>query len=133
MVPAIGTLSRKIEWQLLEERRVDRVIGADEDDGVTIRRRCQRRLHANVAACADPVLDDELLPEIIGKILPDDPRNDVVGAARGETNDPMHRAVWIHVCRRDAWQKRERSSPRCEMQKLAASHEISSIALSLLQ
>src|SRR6266568_5471261 len=69
----------EVEGKPFVERRVDGVVRADEDDSVTIWRSAECGLHADIAARTDPVLDDELLAQMIRQILADDARNDVVG------------------------------------------------------
>ena len=76
---------------MLVERRVDGVVRRDEADGVAVGRRCQHVLHADIAAGADVVLDDELLVELFRQILAEDARDGVVGPAGGERNDETHR------------------------------------------
>src|SRR5439155_1696825 len=80
----------EVEGKPFVERRVDGVVRADEDDSVTIWRSAECGLHADIAARTDPVLDDELLAQMIRQILADDARNDVVGAARRKANNPVH-------------------------------------------
>jgi hypothetical protein len=109
----------EVERELLVERRVDRIVGTGEGDGVAVGRSGERELHADVAAGADPVLDDEVLTEIIGEILADQPRGDVVGAARGEAYDPAHRPGRIVLRACEARDGRQRGSARGEMQKPA--------------
>src|SRR5260370_17226087 len=77
-------------------------------------------LHADIAARTDPVLDDELLAQMIRQILADDARNDVVGAARRKANNPVHRPCRIGLRPRDARDSRQRGSARCQMQKSSA-------------
>src|SRR5215203_206490 len=52
----------KIETELFEQRRIDRVHSPAQQEGVTVRRCANRRLSSEVASRAGPVLDDELLP-----------------------------------------------------------------------
>ena len=76
---------------MLVERGVDGVVRRDEADGVAVGRRRQHVLHADIAAGADVVLDDELLAELFRQVLAEDARDGVVGAAGGERNDEAHR------------------------------------------
>jgi hypothetical protein len=107
----------EIERKLLVERRVDGVVWTDEGDRVAIGRRAEYGLHADIAARAGPVLDDKLLPQMLRKILADDTRDDVVGAARRKRDDPVHRPRRIDFRRRDPRKGGERGSTRCQMQK----------------
>src|SRR5438552_5818274 len=107
----------EVEGKPFVERRVDGVVRADEDDSVTIWRSAECGLHADIAARTDPVLDDELLAQMIRQILADDARNDVVGAARRKANNPVHRPCRIGLRPRDARKRRESGGTRCQMQK----------------
>jgi hypothetical protein len=80
-----SAVANEIERKLLVERRVDGVVRTDEGDRVAIGYRAEHRLHAYIAARPGPVLDDELLPQMIRQILADNARDDVVGAARRKT------------------------------------------------
>ena len=48
-------------------------------------------MHADVAAGAGPVLDDELLVEMLRQILAEQARDDVVGTAGREADDEVDR------------------------------------------
>jgi len=54
-----GPTTRRNGGKLFVERRVDCVVRADENDRVTIWWGGECGLHADIPACADPVLDDE--------------------------------------------------------------------------
>ena len=98
----------EVERHVLVERRVDGVVRTGEGDRVAVGRRAERRRHADIAAGAGPVLDDELLPQVIRQVLADDARDDVVGAARRERDDPAHRPRRIGLRARDAGGDRQR-------------------------
>ena len=83
-------IAYEIERQFLIQRGVDAISGIDEKEGIAIGRRVDHRLSCDVVAGAGLVLDDELLPELFGQILPDETRQDVGAAARGITDHPTH-------------------------------------------
>src|SRR5262249_41363683 len=115
-----SAVANEIERKLLVERRVDGVVRTDEGDRVAIGYRAEHRLHADIAARAGPVLDDELLPQMIRQILADNARDDVVGAARRKRDDPVYRPRRISFRPRDPRDGRQRGSARGQMQEGAA-------------
>src|SRR5215510_11562091 len=70
MMPHTGAMSRmEIEIEPLVERGVDRVGGADQQKGIAVRRRIHHAFGGDIAACARPVVDDNLLTEPLGEPL----------------------------------------------------------------
>src|SRR5215831_18955506 len=78
------------------------------------------RLGADIAAGAWPVLDDELLPEALGKPLSDQTSHDVGNAAGRISDDNTHRPRRIALRPRDPCHSRQRGSAGGQMQKLSA-------------
>src|SRR5271166_2617623 len=114
-----SAVADEIERKPLVERRIDGVVRSDESDGVAIGDRAQRRLHSDIAARNDPVLNNELLPQVIRQKLADNARDDVVGAAGRKTYDPAHWPRRIDLGAREARDGWDRSGTRREMQKSA--------------
>ncbi len=95
------------------EARIDHVARGHEQDRVAVGRRLRRVAHAEIAAGAALVLDDELLLELLRKLLRDQPRRDISGARRGKWHDDLDRMVGIAGCLRVAGDgKKERSAKR---------------------
>src|SRR5262249_30436724 len=78
------------------------------------------RLGADIAACARPVLDDELLAEALRQPLAHQAREDVSRAAWSNADDDMHRLRRIGLRPSQARNGRQRSSARNQMQKISA-------------
>ena len=92
MVPATGVLScTKSKGNVLVERGVDGVVRRDEADRIAIGRRRQHIRHADIAAGADAVLDDDRLAELLRQVLAEEAPDRVVGAAGRERNDEAYR------------------------------------------
>ncbi len=89
--------ANKVEIEFLVERGVDRIRYGGKQKRVSVRGRVHDGLGADVAASSRPVLDDEGLPQPIGKPLTDQPRGDVDAAAGGKTGDNAHRPRRIIV------------------------------------
>src|SRR5262249_39734814 len=111
----------EIEIEVVVERRVDCVSGANQEKRVAIRRRAYDRLSADIAVRARPVLDNELLAEPLREPLTHQARRDVVTATGGVSNDPAHGPRWIGLRESEARHAREcGSSARCQMEECAA-------------
>ena len=97
---------------MLVERGADRVVGADEQQRIAVRRRIDRRGGGDIAAGAGAVLHHELLAEMLRQPLAHDARHDVDRAAGGKADQPAHRPVRIvgGGCRRDAAARLERQT-----------------------
>jgi hypothetical protein len=65
-------IAQEIEIEFLVKGRIDRVVGPDHEQGITIRRRTHHGVRRNIAASARPVLDDKLLPQTLGQPLADE-------------------------------------------------------------
>ena len=76
-------------------------------------------MHADIAGCAGPVLNDKLLSQMIRQVVADDARHDVVGAAGRKRDDPAHRPRRIGLRSRHPRNGRQRGSACCQMQKLS--------------
>ena len=84
-------VANEIEIEFVVKRRIDRVRRTDQEQRVAVRSRAHDRLGGDIAACARPVLDDELLAEPLRQPLTDQTREDVVRAAGGKADDDAHR------------------------------------------
>jgi hypothetical protein len=110
----------KIVVELFVERRVDHIIGADSEQRVAIGGRTHDGLGSDIAAGARPVLNDELLTELLGEPLTYYARDDVNRLAGGKSDDDAHRPRRIGLRPRETRHGRERGSARGQMQKLSA-------------
>src|SRR5262249_19803389 len=72
-------------------RGIDRGHRRDHEQRVAVGGCLHDRLGGDVAAGARPILDDELLAETLRKPLPDQPRDNVGGAAGGKSHQQAHR------------------------------------------
>ena len=104
-------VAKKIEIELVIERRVDRVHRADHEERIAVRRRLHDRLGADIAASARPVLNDEGLAEPLRQPLPYQAREDVVRATSRKGGDQAHRPgrIGLRVCEVSI---RQRARPR---------------------
>jgi hypothetical protein len=111
-----GGVAHEVERDVGVERLVDGVVRRHEADGVAVGRRGQHVLHADIAAGADVVLDDELLAELFRQVLAEDARDGVVGAAGGERHDEAHRPRRIieRVARADPGEQRQQQDERAQ-------------------
>src|SRR5262249_42791085 len=100
----------KIVVELLVERRVDHIIGADGEQRVAIRGRTHDGLGSDIATGARPVLNDELLTELLRQPLTYYARDDVNRLARRKSNDDAPRPRRISLRRRNPRQGRDRGS-----------------------
>src|SRR5262249_24856150 len=100
----------KIVVELLVERRVDHIIGADGEQRVAIRGRTHDGLSSDIAAGARPVLNDELLTELLRQPLTYYARDDVNRLARGKSDDDARRPRRISLRLRTPRQGRDRGS-----------------------
>ena len=71
------------------------------------------RLCGDIAAGAQPVLDDERVAEPLRQPLTDQPREDVVGATGSKADDHAHWLRRIGLCPSHARHGRQRDCPRC--------------------
>src|SRR5690242_1851788 len=78
------------------------------------------RVGGDVGARAGPVFDDELLAELLGKPLADQPCGDVRRSARWKTDDDMDRTRGIVARLRAANIDRSRASAGNEKEGLSA-------------
>jgi len=81
----------KIVVELFVERGVDHIIRADGEQRVAIWQRPHDGLSRDIAAGARPVLNDELLTELLREPLTYYARDDVNRLARGKSDDDAHR------------------------------------------
>ena len=82
----------QIERQLRVECHVEGIGGRGQQQGVAIGRGPEHRLHADIAACADTVLDDDLLLPQIGQLVSHAARGEVGCTTGGEGH---HQAHWL--------------------------------------
>src|SRR5437870_4784891 len=91
----------RVERQLVQAR-VHRVAARHQQQGVTVGRRLDRKLGAQIAASAGLVLDDHLVAEPLGELLRDQPRDEIGAAAGSERRDDAHRLGGILLALDDA-------------------------------
>src|SRR5712691_9123689 len=101
-------VTNEIVAELVEQRRVDRVRRTCQKEGVAVRCRTHRRLRADIAGGARPVLNNEWLAKPLRQPLPDYARDDVDLAARREWHDQAHGASGISLRPRETRQGRQR-------------------------
>src|SRR5262249_57375339 len=85
----------RIEWQLVEHKRIAGMRTIGQQNGIAIGRRLGGLCGANVAARARHILHIELLPKPFGKLLQDGTRDDVGRTARRKWNDDAYRSCRI--------------------------------------
>jgi hypothetical protein len=90
---------------------------------ITVRRGTGRGLGGDDPAGAGPVVDDELLAELLGELVGDDPRGHVGDSASPVRDDDAHRAVRIAGLRRGR-QQRERGRRGREQSRRADPHAV---------
>ena len=73
--------------------------GADHHDGVAVRRHARDLAGRNVAARAADVLDEELMAEIVGKLLRHDAGDGIGRSAGGKPDHDAHRLARIALRR----------------------------------
>jgi hypothetical protein len=100
----------ELETEIVIERRVDRIRRADDDERIAVRARPCRRLGADRAAGARPVVNDEGLAEPLRQPLTDQTRENVEGAAGREANDDMDRPISLGVSGRTGSRSGARSA-----------------------
>ena len=110
----------EIEIELIEHRSVDGVRGANQQQRVAVGRRIHHGLGPDIAPAARPVVDHEGLAEPFRQPLGNQPRDDIVSAARGKADNDAHRPRWICLRPSDARHGRERGSAPCQMQEFSA-------------
>ena len=93
-------IARKIPRQIRYQRGVDRGGSARDEQRVTVSGRLGRRLGADVAAGAGPILDDEWLAEDLRHFRRHRARDDVRAAAGREWHDDPDRLGREALCQR---------------------------------
>ena len=123
----------EIVAELVVERHVDRRPRVDQEQRVAVGARACDRLGGDVAAGAQPVLDDEWLAEPVRQPLPYQARGDVGGAAGSEADDDAHRPRWIGLRQRGPGGGRQCGGARCQPQECSARklHGAPSVRLTL--
>ena len=120
----------EIEVKFLIQRRVDRGRRGGKQERITIRRRTNDCLGANIGPRAGSIFNDERLAKPLRQPLTDQACENVSRAAGSKANDNAHRARRIGLCPRDPRHRRQRRSTRGQMQKLSDG-EVSSSPLRL--
>jgi len=87
----------KIEWQVLVQAGIDGVGGVDEEHGIAVRRRVRGDFGGEIVAGTGLVLDGELLMQMFGQVLSDQPRADIGRTARRIADQPAHRMTGVLV------------------------------------
>ena len=77
-----------------------------EDQRIAVGRGFRDELAAEDAAGAGLVLDDELLPHLLGELLRQQPRDNIAGVARRAGHHNFHRASRIVLRLRNAGKQR---------------------------
>src|SRR5215472_18919579 len=95
-------------------------IRANGKQRVAIWWRTHDGLSSDIAAGTRPVLNDELLTELLGEPLTYHARDDVNRLARGKSDDDAHWPRRIALRSRDARDSRENGGAHCQMQKISA-------------
>jgi hypothetical protein len=90
-----GDVANKIVVEFFVERGVDHIVRADGEQRVAIWWRTHDGLSSDIAAGAGPVLNDELLTELLGEPLTYYARDDVNRLARGKSGDHISRAAML--------------------------------------
>src|SRR6185312_2129639 len=85
----------RVERQVIVEADVHRIGAGGEQVGVAVRLGMRDVAHADIAAGAAAVLDDESLAGRFAERGGDDAADEVRGAARGVGDDDLHRPVRI--------------------------------------
>src|SRR6185436_2916658 len=86
----------------LADRLVHGMRDRREQQRVAVRRRPRRNLRADDAARAAAIVHDQLLSDAAREPRADEPRDDVVAATGGKSDDEPDRAVRIGLYRRGA-------------------------------
>src|SRR3954453_20009848 len=113
-------VAEEVEIEFFVKRRVDRGRGADQKEGVSVRRRIHYHFRTNIAARSRSVLDDKLLAETLREPLADQTSDDVGRSAAGKWDHDAHRPRRIGLRPGDASCSWQRDSARVQMQKLSA-------------
>ena len=102
------------------EARIDDQGRCNEDNRVAVGIGFGALAHADIAAGAADVLNEELPPEIFRKLLCDQAGEHIGRTAGPIGYDHPHRPRRIGLRPRDARHGRQRGSTRCQMQKSSA-------------
>ena len=110
----------KIEVELFVECRIDRVGRRSHKERIAVRGGPHDCLGCQVRACSRTVLNNECLPQSLGKTLRDDTRYDIGRPTRTKPDDQAHRPrrVCLRPC--DFVHGRKAGSACCQMEKLPA-------------
>ena len=127
-------VAHEIERQVRIKAGVDRIRVGGEEQRVAVRGRSHDILGSKTAACARPVLNDELLTEPVPDPLSDQAGDDVGPAAGRKADDHAHRSCRIIERPGNARQHRQRRGTRSHLQKSPAAkfHGISRNAFARL-
>jgi len=100
-------VAQEVERELVGERAVDRIGGADQEQRVAVGGRADDRRGRDIAGVARQVLDHEGCPEPFREPLADQARQDVVRAAGRKPDEQAHRPRRIGLRVRDAGHGRQ--------------------------
>src|SRR5262249_6652923 len=109
----------EIEAEIFIKRRIDRIARRDLKERVSVRKRYQSRVGADIARSPSAVLDDELVAETLREPLCHHARNDVGGAPGGKADDDAHWPRRIGLRESEARYAQECGSARGQMQELS--------------
>src|SRR5262245_50571761 len=110
----------EIEVEFLIERRVDRVVGTDQEQRVAVCGRTNDHLRRDIGASTRPVFDDELLAEPLRQPLTHQARGDVIRTGWSKADHNAHRPRRVGLRSRHPRNGRQRGSARGQMEKISA-------------
>jgi hypothetical protein len=94
-------IADEIKWQVLIERRIDRILWPRQEQRATVRPGLDHGLDSEIAAAARAVVDDDRLTQRLLQRLPDQPRSNIADAAGRKTHHDVDRprSKRIRCCR----------------------------------
>ena len=110
----------EVEAELVEERRIDGIHRAAENEGIAVRWSPHRRLGREVAACTRPVLHDDRLMKLLRHPFGNDACNDIEIATRRKANQQTHGTTWVTLRPRQVGNRRKRGDTCRKAQELPA-------------
>src|SRR5262245_22249868 len=124
-------IAEEIETKLIVEGCVDRVAGEDQKKRIAVRLRPHHRLHADIAARARSIVDNELLAQPLRELLSNQTRYCVGRTARRVADDVAARPRRIGWRPCDPRDDRERRSARGESENFPAGKFHSALPLKI--
>ncbi len=115
-------IAHRVVRQRLEQRHADRVPLVEPQERITVGLGLHRRFRGDDLAGARPVVDDELLAELLRELLPDHARGDVGDPARCVGEQDLDRLRGIILRERDGAEQRGERHVCGEEQRRTPSH-----------